>query len=151
MRPPPQRQRPGTSDFYCHRRPVGFEKGRAPQNSWASIKNELCDLDGQGARQHKELTLDFDVLTRISLVLGIYSALRCLYISEAAGLEWLRSRNNVPAFGGQPPMTLVTSGSLDALFEVRQFLDGARGGLFIAPNEADIDFSPYTDANIFWS
>ncbi|GHE79598.1 hypothetical protein GCM10019059_42610 [Camelimonas fluminis] len=102
-------------------------------------------------RQHHDLTLDFDVLIRISLILGIYSALRILYDSEEAGLEWLKRPNKASTFGGRAPMELITSGSQDALFQVRGFLDGARGGLFMEPNEADENFRPYTDTDIIWS
>src|SRR4029450_11420123 len=42
------------------------------------------------AREHVEFTLDADVLTRISAVLGIYQAVRILYPTEQDGLGWLR-------------------------------------------------------------
>lgn len=103
------------------------------------------------ARTHQALTLNFDVLIRFSLILGIYRALRILYTTEEAGIEWLRKPDTSPTFGGQTPMALVTSGSQDALFQVRRFLDGARGGLHLAPNEIDQNSTPYTDADIRWS
>jgi hypothetical protein len=48
-------------------------------------------------------------------------------------------------------MALVTSGMQDNLLTVRRFLDGARGGLYMAPNEVDAGFSPYTDADIVFA
>lgn len=110
---------------------------RATYHTWA-----------RKAREHQEITLDFDVLIRISLVLGIYQGLRILYPTEQAGVEWLKRANKASTFNGRAPIDLVTSGFQDALFETRRYLDGARGGLFLAPNEADENFTPYTDDDI---
>ena len=43
---------------------------------------------------------------------------------------------------------MVTGGTLDGLLTVRRFLDAARGGLYMAPNELDLDAAPYDDADI---
>jgi hypothetical protein len=51
------------------------------------------------AREHRDITLSADTLTRISAVLGIYQALRIL----------------------------ITSGEMDALLLVRRYLDSERG------------------------
>lgn len=103
------------------------------------------------AREHEELILDFDVLIRISLVLGIYSGLRILRSTEQQGTEWLRRASKSAPFNGQAPLDVMTTGHQDSLYAVRRYIDGARGGLFLAPNEADENFKPYTDANIIWS
>jgi hypothetical protein len=100
------------------------------------------------AREHGEITLDVDVLTRISAVLGIHQALRILFADERGGIEWLRGPHEAVAFGGKPPLTLVTSGTQDGLFTVRRFLDAARGGLYMAPNTIDAAFEPYEDSEI---
>jgi Protein of unknown function (DUF2384) len=81
------------------------------------------------AREHGAFTLDFDVLTRSSAVLGIHQGLASLFRTEQLGVEWLRTRHNAIFFGGRPPLDLVTSGSQDGLLSVGRFLDGARGGL----------------------
>ncbi len=95
------------------------------------------------AREHGAFTLDVDTLTRLSALLGIHQALGVLHGSEAEGLDWLRGPHQAPVFGGQPPLALVTSGTLDGLMQVRRFLDAARGGLYMAPNAADADPRPY--------
>lgn len=100
------------------------------------------------AREHGEFTLDFDVLLRISAVLGIHGALQVLHTDERQGMAWLRAPNRALVFGGKPPLALVTSGTQDGLLTVRRFLDAARGGLHREPNEVDRDFTPYTDADI---
>jgi hypothetical protein len=100
------------------------------------------------ARAQGEITLDVDVLTRLSAVLGIYQALCILYPGEQDGAEWLRRPHAAPVFGGQPPMALLASGTQDGLLTVRRFLDGARGGMYMPPNQADAGFRPYADADI---
>jgi hypothetical protein len=105
----------------------------------------------KAAREHRDITLDLDALIRISAFLGIYQALRILHESESEGLAWLRSPHKATVFGGKPPMELLTSGSQDALLTVRRFLDAARGGIYMAPNEVDRDFIPYEDSDIVLS
>ena len=100
------------------------------------------------AREHGAFTLDVDVLTRISAVLGIHQGLGILFPTEQLGVEWLRTPHSAVVFGGRPPLDLVTSGSQDGLLSVRRFLDGARGGLYMQPNTIDEAFKPYDDTEI---
>jgi Antitoxin Xre/MbcA/ParS C-terminal toxin-binding domain/Antitoxin Xre-like helix-turn-helix domain len=100
------------------------------------------------AREHRDLTLDADVLTRISAVFGIHQALEILFPTEDLGIEWLRRPHNAMVFAGRPPLELVTNGSQDGLLTVRRFLDGARGGLYMPPNALDEDFAPYSHEEI---
>jgi len=103
------------------------------------------------AREHGEITLDVDVLTRISAVLGIHQALGILFATEREGRDWLHGPHGATVFGGRPPLALITSGSQDGLLTVRRFLDAARGGLYMAPNAADTGFEPYGDADLTFS
>ncbi|MDF2116056.1 MbcA/ParS/Xre antitoxin family protein [Roseiarcaceae bacterium H3SJ34-1] len=100
------------------------------------------------AREHGSIVLDVDVLTRISAVFGIHQALGILFPTERLGVEWLRTPHNSIVFGGRPPLDLVTSGSQDGLLTVRRFLDGARGGSYMQPNEIDRAFVPYDDSEL---
>ena len=50
------------------------------------------------AREHGAFTLDVDVLTRISAVLGIHQGLGILFPTEQLGVEWLRSPHNAVVF-----------------------------------------------------
>ncbi|GLS32030.1 hypothetical protein GCM10007937_37400 [Mesorhizobium albiziae] len=110
---------------------------RSTYHNWARL-----------AREHRDFTLDVDTLTRISAVFGIHQALGILYATEQEGVAWLRSPNSGAVFGGNPPLALLTSGSLDALLTVRRFLDAARGGLYMAPNAVDEAFAPYEEADV---
>jgi hypothetical protein len=113
---------------------------RSTYHSWA-----------KQAREHGEFTLDVDVLTRISAILGIHAALGVLYDNESNALAWLRTPHDATIFGGKPPLSLLTSGSQDALILVRRYLDAARGGIYTQPNAIDAAFAPYRDSDIVFS
>jgi hypothetical protein len=118
------------------RRILGYP-ARSTYQNW--VKN---------VQEHREITLDYDVLIRISAVLGIYQALRILFNTEEEGIAWLREPHHATVFGGHPPLNLMTSGPQDAILTVRRFLDAARGGLYMEPNAIDRDFKPYTDKDL---
>ena len=105
----------------------------------------------KAAREHEEITLSVDVLTRISAVLGIHSALGILHASESDGVAWLKGPHAALLFGGHPPMDLVISGTQDGLMTVRRFLDAARGGLYMAPSDLDRNYAPYRDEDIVFA
>ncbi len=105
----------------------------------------------KSVREHRDITLDVDVLTRISALLGIHQALGVLQNNEQDAIRWLRSPHGAPVFGGHPPLDLVVSGTQDGLMLVRRFLDGARGGLYMPPNELDRGLRPYADEDIVFS
>jgi len=73
-------------------------------------------------------TLSFDMLMRISLVLGIYKNLHILYPDPALADRWVQLPNSNPLFGGKPALTLMTEGGMDGLYQVRRLLDSRRGG-----------------------
>lgn len=105
----------------------------------------------KAAREHRDFTLDVDVLTRISAILGIHQALGVLQANEADAIAWLTTTHRAVVFGGHAPIALLTSGTQDALMAVRRFLDAARGGFYMAPNEIDAAFQPYTDADVVFA
>jgi hypothetical protein len=102
------------------------------------------------AHEQGEVTLDVDALTRLSAVLGIHQALGVLFVTQAEALAWLHGPHDAPLFGGQPPLALVTAGTLDGLLQVRRFLDAARGGIYMAPNGLDTSFAASKDGDIVW-
>lgn len=72
-------------------------------------------------------TLSYDMLTRISLVLGIYKALHILY-DDALADRWVKLPNAHPLMGGGPALALMVEGGIDGLYRVRRLLDARRGG-----------------------
>jgi hypothetical protein len=72
--------------------------------------------------------LSYDQLERISLVLGIYKALKLLFADDASGVRWLKAANSDLPFAGGSPLDRMLRGSIDDLYVVRRYLDGWRGG-----------------------
>ncbi len=99
-------------------------------------------------QQKKQLTLNVDVLTRISAVLGIYQGLRVLFNDEPHAVDWLRTPHKAIIFGGLPPLDLVTCGTQDGLLTVRRFLDSACEGRYMPPGKLDVGFPGYDDADL---
>jgi hypothetical protein len=71
--------------------------------------------------------LSYDMLTRISLLLGIYKAVHILYPDDALADRWVKLPNSNPLFGGRAALTLMTESGVDGLLQVRRLLDGRRG------------------------
>ena len=69
-----------------------------------------------------------DQLERLSLLLGIYKALRLIFSDERTGTRWLRGLNTDPPFGSRSPLQRMLDGSIDDLYAVRRYLDAWRGG-----------------------
>ena len=72
--------------------------------------------------------LPYDMLIRISLVLGIYKALHILYPDDALADRWVKVPNGNPMFGGRPALSLMLDGGIDGLTQTRRLLDARRGG-----------------------
>lgn len=68
-----------------------------------------------------------DQLERLSLLLGIYKALRLLFADDATGVRWLKAANTDRDFSGQSPLDRMLRGSIEDLYVVRRYLDGWRG------------------------
>jgi hypothetical protein len=72
--------------------------------------------------------LSYDVLIRISLLLGIYKDLHILYPDDGLADRWIHLPNSNPLFGGQPALRLMIDDGIDGLYHVRRLLDARRGG-----------------------
>lgn len=72
--------------------------------------------------------LSLDVLTRVSLILGIFKDLRILYPDLALADRWVKLPNANPIFGGKTPAQFMAQGDMDSLYQVRRLLDARRGG-----------------------
>ena len=102
------------------------------------------------AREHRDIMLSVDVLTRISAILGIHMGLRTLFAEEQEGVAWLRRPHGARVFGGAAPIDLITSGTQEMLITVRRFIDAARGGLYMSPSSDERDWPPYDDSEIIF-
>jgi hypothetical protein len=71
--------------------------------------------------------LDQDMLTRISLLIGIFSALNILYSAKLAD-AWIQLPNTNSMFNGESPLVYMLRGGQPAMMHARQLLDARRGG-----------------------
>ncbi len=71
--------------------------------------------------------LSRDQLERVSLVLGIYKALKLVFADDEGAMRWLKSPNHDVPFAGRSPLAHMLRGGMDDLFAVRRYLDAWRG------------------------
>ena len=64
-----------------------------------------------------------DTRDRVSLLLGIYTALRTLFVDAQQATTWIDRDNTLPPFNGVTPRQYLTSGHFMDLARVRTFLD----------------------------
>ena len=102
------------------------------------------------AREHQDITLSVDVLTRISAIIGIHMGLRTLFDNEQESVAWLRQPHGARVFGGAAPIDLIIGGTQETLMTVRRFIEAARGGLYMAPSSDERDWPPYDDSEIIF-
>jgi hypothetical protein len=90
--------------------------GGVPSSTWHAWKASLPP------------ELGVDQLTRVSLLLGIYTSLHVLHPGELAD-SWVSRPNTNVIFGSRTPLQAMIDGGIPALVQVRSLLDGRRGGL----------------------
>jgi hypothetical protein len=73
------------------------------------------------------VALTRDQLERVSLVLGIYKAVRLLFADGDGARRWLKARNHDYAFAGMSPVERTLRGGISDLYAVRRYLDAWRG------------------------
>ena len=73
-------------------------------------------------------TLSRDQLERIGVTLGIYKALKLLFVDENGRMNWFKSPNQDYAFQGLSPLERMCLGGMLDLYAVRQYVDALRGG-----------------------
>lgn len=66
-----------------------------------------------------------DQLTRISIVLGVYKALRILFPTAEQAHAWINKPNS--HFGGRPAREQFCKGSIISMLDLRRYLDAVRG------------------------
>ena len=79
-------------------------------------------------KQDPSKTLNTDILTRISYLVGIFKALNIIYGEKLAD-EWVSLPNTNPLFGGRAPLDNMIRGGIPTMQAVRRLLDARRGGV----------------------
>jgi len=91
--------------------------GDLSESTWFSMKN--------GERSG---VLSQDTLTRISMLVGVFGALRLLFTEHLAD-EWVLLPNKSPLYGGRRPLDVMMEGGIPALLDVRRHIDALLNGL----------------------
>ena len=94
--------------------------GDMSERSWFRLKKQ--------GRADRTLRLSQDMLTRISVMVGIFKGLRLLF-SEPLADDWIRLPNRGPLFGGRSPLVVAIERGIPGLLEIRNHVDALRGGL----------------------
>lgn len=117
------------------------QPGRSTYHAW------LAKVDAG-----RSVTLPLDTLVRISATLGIYKAVKLIFVREGEDVAWLRAPNSGPLFASRAPLDLITSGAQDAILEVRRYLDAWRGGQASAPVAgASFEHVPIADDDLVFA
>ena len=102
--------------------------------AWNLSVEESCGLMGDLSpstwhawSRRAPRTLAVDQLTRISYLMGIFTALQVLYPGPLAA-QWITRPNTNALFGGERPLDVMIAGGIPALDRVRALLDSRRGG-----------------------
>ena len=94
--------------------------GDMSERSWFRLKKQ--------GRVDRTLRLSQDMLTRISVMGGIFKGLRLLF-SEPLADDWIRLPNRGALFGGRSPLAVAIERGIPGLLEIRNHVDALRGGL----------------------
>jgi hypothetical protein len=103
--------------------------------AWGLTVDQLCTLLGgvppstwHAWVRKPPRDLGVDRLTRVSYLLGIYTALHVLYPKSPLSDQWIGRPNTNVLFGGQRPLDVLLVGGISAMDRVRSLLDARRGG-----------------------
>lgn len=69
--------------------------------------------------------LTVDQKTRLSILMGIHKALRILFTENERAYQWVKKPNR--RFGGKSALDVMLGGQIMDLFDMRFYLDAARG------------------------
>ncbi len=95
--------------------------GGLSERTWYRLRKAAT---GTGAGEG----LSQDVLTRISLLVGIYKGLHLIF-SDPLADEWLRRPNAHALFAGRTPLDAMMAGGIPTMLATRGYIDALRGGL----------------------
>jgi hypothetical protein len=115
--------------------PAALKAARRLAERWHLSVKQIADLLGgvpsstwHAWRASPPPELGVDQLTRVSLLLGIYTSLQVLHPGELAD-SWIARPNTNPIFGSRTPLQAMVDGGIPTMVQVRSLLDGRRGGL----------------------
>lgn len=107
---------------------------------WSLTDEQRCTLAGLGTRTTlhnwrqklaagEPIKLGRDTLERLSYLAGIYKAVQLLFADRAQWQNWVRKPNR--DFGGASALQRMLGGRVVDLVDVRRYLDGWRGEVYV--------------------
>lgn len=107
---------------------------------WSLTDEQRCTLAGLGTRTTlhnwrqklaagEPIKLGRDTLERLSYLAGIYKAVQLLFSDPTQWQNWVRKPNR--DFGGTSALQRMLGGRVVDLVDVRRYLDGWRGEVYV--------------------
>lgn len=93
----------------------------------AKLLGGISEATYHNWKSKSTLQLNRDQLERLSLILGIWKAIRLLFTDTERGISWLKAKNTDTPFSSHSPLETMLRGSIDDLYSVRRYLDAWRG------------------------
>lgn len=110
---------------------IGMKAFAEISKAWSLTPLEESAILGQpltSASSHADcMSIDEalnDTILRISYILGIYRALQTIFPNRAQADEWVRRANNNPLFEGASALNLMSTGRIEDLARIREYLEG---------------------------
>ena len=127
-----------TSEEIEQAMPAAFDVANRTLDMWGfsdDEKGQVLGIDPETLRrfQSKGLPSEHigdDLVSRVSLVLGIERGLEVLLGAHEDIGEWVNRSSDAPLFGGRSPKSVMLEGRLDDLREIRAYVDGWCSGDF---------------------
>ncbi|MDI5832492.1 hypothetical protein OCF84_21770 (plasmid) [Shewanella xiamenensis] len=116
---------------------VAFETTNNILKSWgASVAQITNILQMSKSAYHKAVAepesvkLCRDQITRVSLILNIYAAIKTIFDNPENQTGFMSFKNDNGKFGGRSPLEVIASGDILELIETTKHIDGLRGAMW---------------------
>jgi len=114
---------------------AAFKMGVNILNKWeCSVPQKLAILSIPRSTYHRyvkndgAVSLSSDQLERLSYLANIHQALRLVFSNPDNVYGFMGMANSNPYFNGRTPLSIISTGSFGALYEVFKRIDSMRSG-----------------------
>lgn len=113
---------------------VALKAYRSLAKKWSLTNAEAAKLIGisesswDRVKSGKDLALNQDQMTRVSVLVGIFKGLNLLFADKMAD-EWVRLSNRGPLFDRRTPIEAMIENGIPFMLDVRRLVDAVRGGI----------------------
>jgi uncharacterized protein (DUF2384 family) len=113
---------------------VALKAYRSLAKKWGLTNAEAAKLIGisesswDRVKSGKDLALNQDQMTRVSVLVGIFKGLNLLFADKMAD-DWVRLPNRGPLFDRRTPIEAMIENGIPFMLDVRRLVDAVRGGI----------------------